>query len=72
MFVELIENLGTLRVARACGVSKGLVSIWKRNGTLPYTRPGWRTAKYERAIARLAGIPVSELRQMMREDQKAA
>ncbi|RKQ97118.1 hypothetical protein C7446_2537 [Kushneria sinocarnis] len=71
MLAQLIEEIGTVKVAKACGVSKGLVSIWKRNGTLPYKHPGNRTAGYERAIARLAGMPVAELRKQIRQEGAA-
>ena len=63
-FSELLDTLGTRKVARATGVTDAAVCKWKSLGRLP-TRSGAlqkRTAAYEQAIAELAGITVVQLR----------
>lgn len=66
MLHNIIEKLGTNAVAKACGVTPGCVSHWKKNG-LPGTgtRPDRRGAMYEKRIAKLAGLSVSELREQL-------
>jgi hypothetical protein len=65
MLRDVIEELGTVRIAEACGVTPGCVSHWKRNGYLPGRngRPDRRGEHYERSIAQLAGLSVDQLRQ---------
>lgn len=70
MIAQIINTIGTTRVARACGVTPACVSIWKKKDGLP-ARTGSvedRRAHYERVIARLAGMPVKELREQLQEE----
>lgn len=69
MLSDVINTLGGSRVAEACGVTKGCVSIWKRKGHLPRRggRPDARAAVYERRIAELAEITVEDLRAWIAE-----
>ena len=67
-FSELLNRLGTRKVAQAVGVTDAAVSKWKSQGRLP-VREGalqMRTAGYEKKIAKLAGISVGELRKQMK------
>ena len=73
-FRSLIEEVGTRSAARACGVSPNAVNLWKRQGRLP-NRKGLtrgRRVHYEKALAKLAGIPVKELRQALAEEERQA
>ncbi len=65
MLKDVLETLKSSRVAAACGVTPACVSHWKRNGYLPGRGPrkDRRGDFYEKRIARLAGISVSELRE---------
>lgn len=67
---ELIDQLGTNEVARKCGVTDVAVVYWKRNG-LPRRngKAQVRRAHYERVIAKMAGMRVAELRQMLAEEE---
>lgn len=67
---ELIDQLGTNRVARACGVTDVAVVHWKRKG-LPQRKgkAQVKRAHYERVIAKMAGMRVGELRQMLAEEE---
>lgn len=70
-FSQLLNTLGTRRVARATGVTDAAVCKWKSLGRLP-TRPGAlqkRTAAYEQAIAQMAGITVTQLRTLSSSDK---
>jgi hypothetical protein len=73
MLKEVIETLGGNSVAKACGVTKGAVSHWKRQGYLPGRGPraDRRGAIYERRIAKLAGITVAELREWIERKEAA-
>jgi transcriptional regulator with XRE-family HTH domain len=73
MLKDVIETLGGERIAKACGVTPGAVSHWKRKGYLPGRGPrvDRRGAAYERKIAKLAGVSVAELRDWI-EGRKAA
>lgn len=64
MLTDVLETLGGKEVADACGVTPGCVSHWKRLGHLPGRGPraDRRGDRYEKAIARLAGCSVQELR----------
>lgn len=67
---DIINSIGTNRLARECGVTDVAVVHWKRNG-LP-SRPGRaqkRRAHYERVIARMAGMKVGELRELLAEEE---
>lgn len=71
MLKDIIESIGTRKLARACGVSAPTVTFWKCYG-LPRRvgRSQGRRAHYEKAIAREAGIPVKELRRMLAEEDR--
>lgn len=64
MLTDVIETLTGSKVAKACGVTPACVSHWKKNGYLPGRGPrkDRRGDFYEKRIARLAGMKVSELR----------
>ena len=71
MLKDLIEQHGTRRIARAAGVSPPTVTFWKTYG-LP-RRVGQsqgRRAHYEKAIARVAGMSVTELRKALAEEDR--
>lgn len=75
MLKEIIESIGTRKLARAAGVSAPTVTFWKAYG-LP-RRVGQsqgRRSHYEKVIAREAGMPVAELRRQLAEEdlQRAA
>lgn len=74
MLADIITELGTVRVAKACGVTKGCVSQWKRAGRLPGrgNRPDYRGDRYEKRIAKLAGLTVAELRERIEEGAQSA
>lgn len=74
MLSDVIDELQGVRVAKACGVTKGAVSIWKRNNRLPGrgSRPDRRGDRYEKRIAKLAGITVAELRERIEEGAHGA
>lgn len=71
MLSDLIYNLGVRAVARECGVNPGAVRYWARHG-LP-DAPGKikRRRGYERGLAKLAGMKVGELREMITEEEAA-
>lgn len=73
MLKDVIETLTGSQVAKACGVTPACVSHWKRQGYLPGRGPrkDRRGAFYEKRIAKLAGMTVSELRDWI-EKQDAA
>lgn len=73
MLKDVLETLGQSNVAAACGVTPACVSHWKRLGYLPGRGPraDRRGDVYEKRIARLAGISVSNLREWI-EKQDAA
>lgn len=71
MLASIIEEIGTTRVARACGVTVPCVSIWKAKGSLP-TQPAKKVAGYEKAIAACAGVTVKELRERLKSEDEAA
>lgn len=67
---NIINSIGTNRLARECGVTDVAVVSWKQNG-LP-TRSGnaqKRRAYYERVIARMAGMKVGELRELVAKEE---
>lgn len=71
MLKDIIERVGTRKIARACGVEPPTATYWKSHG-LPQ-RPGQsqgRRAHYEKAIARAAGIPLAELRKQLAEEDR--
>lgn len=74
MLKNVIEALGTCKVADACGVTPGCVSHWKRNGHLPGrgTKVDRRGDMYERRIADLAGITLADLREWIESGEKRA
>lgn len=65
MLSDIIDNLGTWNVAEACGVTQQSVYYWKKAGLPSRRSDASRRAHYERRIAWLAGVPVSELRRMI-------
>lgn len=73
MLKDVIESLGGAQVAKACGVTPGAVSHWKRQGYLPGQGPrvDRRGAVYEKRIAKLAGISVTELREWIARQEAA-
>lgn len=73
MLKDVIETLGGAQVAKACGVTPGAVSHWKRQGYLPGRGPriDRRGARYEKKIAKLAGITVGELRDWIERKEAA-
>jgi len=71
MLEKVIREIGLCRVADECGVNHRAVGYWIEQGRLP-NRYADRTrrAQYERIIARLAGMPVGELRKQLKESGK--
>jgi len=71
MLRELIMGLGLRNVARATGTTPGAVWYWCNYG-LPSRRGGdvERRAKYERGIAKLAGMKVKDLRKQIAEEEE--
>lgn len=67
---QIINDIGTCRLARHCGVTDVAVVHWKTKG-LPSRkgRAQERRARYERVIARLAGMKVAELRELLAEEE---
>ena len=70
MLRDVIDELKGVRVAEACGVTKGCVSHWRKQNRLPGrgARRDRRGDQHEQAIAKLAGISVAELRKRIEED----
>ncbi len=71
MLKTVVETLGGKEVAKACGVTPGCVSIWKKKGHLPGRGPvaDRRGDFYEKRIAKLAGMKVSELREWIAQEE---
>ncbi|RUR26815.1 hypothetical protein ELY33_17050 [Vreelandella andesensis] len=70
MLKEIIDSIGTNRLARECGVTDVAVVSWKQKG-LPVRRGNAqkRRAHYERVIARMAGMKVGELRELLAKEE---
>lgn len=67
---EIINSIGTNRLAREAGVTDVAVVVWKQRG-LPKRKGNAqkRRAHYERVIARMAGMKVSELREVIAKEE---
>jgi hypothetical protein len=70
MLREIINSIGTNRLARECGVTDVAVVSWKQNG-LPTSNGNAqkRRAHYERVIARMAGMRVGDLRELIAKEE---
>lgn len=70
MISNIINNIGVRRLARECGVDPTAVMKWKQRGLPSRSGTAKDRAHYERVIAKLAGIPVAELRKKIKESEK--
>jgi len=71
MLEKIIREIGLCRVADECGVNHRAVAYWIEQGRLPKRHAdAARRARYERIIARLAGMKVDVLRKQLKENGK--
>lgn len=71
MISNIINSIGVRRLARECGVDPAAVMKWKRRGLPSRAGTAKDRARYERAMARLTGMKVRELRERIAEEEKA-
>lgn len=67
MLRDIVKSIGVAKVAQECGVNHRAVDYWCRVNRLParkFDRP--KKAHYERCIAKLAGMPVKDLRRKLK------
>ena len=72
MLRDLIYRLGIRAVARECGVNPGAVRYWAQSGLPDAQGHAKRRQRYERVLARMAGMKVGELREMLAEEEGRA
>mgnify|MGYP003927572129 CR=1 FL=1 len=72
MLRDLIYRLGIRAVARECGVYPGAVRYWAEHGLPDAPGHAKKRQRYERVLARMAGMRVGELRDMIRQEEGQA
>ena len=72
MLRDLIYRLGIRAVARECGVNPGAVRYWAQSGLPDAPGHAKRRQRYERVLARMAGMKVGELREKLAEEEGQA